>query len=307
MVYDITAAESIETSTDSEMPTDAQNDVVNKMWAQAGVDFMPCQKAVEELPAGQYVIRYSDQRGCYFSKKEVNLDDLIDLPDSATESVLSTIKDFWGREKYFREFGFLWKRGILLWGPQGSGKTSCVQQLAQQVIDLGGISVYCTHPHNDAIGLDLLRRIEPDRPLIVIVEDIDAIVEQHGEPELLALLDGELQIDNVVFIATTNYPERLDKRIVNRPSRFDELIKIGMPSDAARACFLKAKNSRLTTNEADLSHWVEASKGFSIAHLKEFIISVECFGRSVEDTAKRLKKMIDHKICSSDREGKFGF
>ena len=108
MVYDTTDDESVEMPT-----TDAQNDVVNKMWAQAGVDFMPCQKAVEELPPGQYVIRYSDQRGCYFSKKEVNLDDLIDLPDSATESVLSTIQDFWGREEYFREFGFLWKRGIV--------------------------------------------------------------------------------------------------------------------------------------------------------------------------------------------------
>jgi len=81
-----------------------------------------------------------------------------------------------------------------------------------------------------------------------------------------------------------------------------------MPSDSARACFLKAKNPRLRTDEAALSHWVEASKGFSIAHLKEFIISVECFGRTVEDTAKRLRKMIDHKICSNDREGKeFGF
>jgi len=283
--------------------------VVNKMWAQAGVDFIPCEKAVDTLPAGQYVIRYSDTKGVYFSKKEINLDDLIKLPDSASETVLETIKQFWTREKYFRDFGFLWKRGILLWGPQGSGKTSTVQQLAKLVIEMGGVPVYCTHPHNDAVGLELFRNIEPDRPTIVILEDIDSLIEQHGEHELLALLDGELQIDNVVFVATTNYPERLDKRIVNRPSRFDELIKIGMPRDPARAVFLKAKNPRLgeTENEAELSHWVELSKGFSIAHLKEFIISVECFGRTVEDTAERLTKMTNTKASSSDGEGPFGF
>jgi len=277
---------------------------INKMWAQASNDFIPCQKAVEMLPAGQYVIRYSDSKGVFFSKKEINLDELIHLPDSASDRVLETIRDFWQRESYFREFGFLWKRGILLWGPQGSGKTSTVQQLAKLVIDLGGISVYCTHPHTDAIGLDLLRNIEPKRPLIVILEDIDAIVEQHGEPELLALLDGELQIDNVAFVATTNYPERLDKRIVNRPSRFDELIKIGMPADSARETYLKAKNPRLNKPEAhdELMRWVQESKNFSIAHLKEFIISVECFGRSIEDTAKRLRKMMDYKAKSSDAE-----
>jgi AAA+ superfamily predicted ATPase len=302
-----------ETDTDDwgeEVENAVKEPAVNKMWAQSGVDFIPCQKAVDNLPPGQYVVRYSDSKGIHFSKKEINLDDLISLPDSASETVLDNIREFWGREKYFREFGFLWKRGILLWGPQGSGKTSTVQQLAKQVIDLGGISVYCTHPHNDSLGLDLLRNIEPTRPAIVILEDIDAIVEQHGEHELLALLDGELQIDNVVFVATTNYPERLDKRIVNRPSRFDELIKIGMPSDAARAVYLQAKNPRLgmPKHEGELSQWVEASNGFSIAHLKEFIISVECFGRTIDETAKRLRSMMDIKRSSDhDREGNFGF
>jgi SpoVK/Ycf46/Vps4 family AAA+-type ATPase len=87
--------------------------------------------------------------------------------------------------------------------------------------------------------------IEKHRPIVVMIEDIDAIVDKKGESAMLALLDGELQIDNVVFVATTNYPERLDKRLVNRPSRFDEIIKIGMPSAAARAQYIINKVPRL--------------------------------------------------------------
>ena len=264
------------------------------MWsvAGAGSDFFPSESSVKELPPGQYTVKHAPSVGIYFSKRDINLDNLLVLPDSNSERVLNHIKDFWGNEESFRKYGFLWKRGIMLWGPPGSGKTSTVQQLSKQIVDLGGITVYCVEPNLIAAGLDILRKIEPKRPLICIFEDIDAIVNEYGESEVLAMLDGELQIDNVVFVATTNYPQRLDKRFINRPSRFDEIIKIGMPSPEARKYYLEHKNPRLKgTNE--LNKWVELSKGFSVAHLKEMIISVECFNKTIEDAAKRLRSMME--------------
>ena len=107
------------------------------------------------------------------------------------------------------------------------------------------------------------------------------------------MLDGELQVDNVVFIATTNYPQRLDKRFINRPSRFDEIIKIGMPNAEARKFYLEHKNPRLVENITELENWVELTKGFSVAHLKELIISVECFDKTIEETIKRLRSMME--------------
>ncbi len=439
----------------------------SQMWAVSGGDsFFPCAKTDKELPSGQYIIQWSDAKGIYFTKKEINLDKLLVLPDSKAEKVLASIDHFWSCEDKFREHGFLWKRGILLFGPPGclaadtfigydirrpdgeifehkggtiehlykvfngndipedhifyvssadengwlisnrilnvlhsgvkdcfeietisgyklqttadhkfymgsdeyvalkdlmigdnvvttnaiaytvlddtiksikfvgqketydlcmaapynnfvaqnfvvknSGKTVLCQQLSKQIVDRGGISVYLSEPKFTAEGLRVLRLIEKKRPIVVMIEDIDAIVERNGESNLLALLDGELQIDRVCFVATTNYPEKLDKRLVNRPSRFDEIIKIGMPSAAAREQYLKCKVLRLAQPEAaaELKKWVDGTKEYSIAHLREVIISVECLGNKLEKTLLRLEKMNNIKATSEDSGRKMGF
>jgi len=279
-----------------------------KMWAIYGNTYSPCEKSIDNLPCGQFTIESSPERGVYFVKRDINLDDLMHLPDSASEEVIEEIKDFWTKEQHFRNFGFLWKRGVMLWGPPGSGKTSTVQLLSQLIDELGGLSIYVQSPHLGAIGLDLLRRIEPDRPIVVILEDIDSIAERFGEPDLLSLLDGELQVDNVVFIATTNYPERLDKRLTNRPSRFDIVKKIGMPSRAAREVYLRAKNKRLDgLADVELNDWVDETDGFSIAHIKELIISVEVFGVERKVAIARLRAMMDTNLSSDDGYPKKGF
>lgn len=265
-----------------------------RMWAvYGGKNFGACERAVEQMPAGQYTIDSSDAIGIFFHKEDINLDELMILPDSKSEQVIKEIKRFWTLEEKFREFKFLWKRGVMLWGPPGSGKTSTLQIISKDIVDLGGISIYVDDPTFGAAGLKILRQVEPKRPLVIMLEDIDSIIDNYGESGLLALMDGELQIDNVVFVATTNYPERLDKRFINRPSRFDIVKKIGMPSSAARTVYLKAKNKRLADpdKKAELAMWVNDTKGFSIAHLKELIISVEVFDQPLDASIKRLKKM----------------
>lgn len=281
-----------------------------KMWAVTGDVYYPCEKTESQLSPGQYTVGFSQHKGYFFQKKSVNLDDLVALPDSQSERVLNSISHFWTKEKEFRKHGFLWKRGIMVWGPPGSGKTSTLQQVSKMIIKRKGFSVYVNaDPEFVAKGLEIMRRIEPDRPIVVMIEDIDAIIESHGEANLLALLDGELQIDNVVFIATTNYPERLDKRFVNRPSRFDEVIYIGMPNEKARTIFLKSKNPRLKDYPKELAYWVEVSKGWSIAHLRELIAAVECLGGNFEETVERINEMNDIKLNSGDSPDKqsFGF
>lgn len=279
------------------------------MWAMYGDTFSACEKAVSSLPAGEYLIRANPERGPYLAKKETDLDELLILPDTESEKVVAGIKDFWTRETKYREFGFLWKRGILLWGPPGGGKTSTVQLIVNEIIRLNGITVYVQAPDLAIMGLELIRKVEKTRPLLVILEDIDAIINNHGEAELLSLLDGEFQFDNVVFLATTNYPERLDKRISNRPSRFDVICHIKMPSPDARRFYLKAKNSRLALaeNTKELDEWVNDTHMFSIAHLKELIISVECLGLGYDTAMDRLKEMVNVELSSTSSGRQAGF
>lgn len=272
-----------------------------KMWSVNGQAYFPSDYTVTGLPPGYYVVEHSN-RGYYFYKTPMNLDDLMVLPDSASEDILDQIEYFWTREKQFRDLGFLWKRGIMLHGPAGGGKTSTLQLLSKRIIEKGGLSVYLKNPHNTSRGLEILRRIEPNRPIIVLMEDIDALIKDYGESEILAILDGELQIDNVVFVATTNYPEDLDKRLINRPSRFDIVMNIGMPTAAAREIYLKTKNPRLQKDSHELERWVKESRGFSVAHLKEMILAVEALGEDIDDVMLRLKKMMTQKPNSRDDE-----
>lgn len=271
-----------------------------QMWAQYGErNFSACEKAVDILPPGQYTINVSESLGIYFSKADINLDELIHLPDSVSETVINEIKTFWKKEQHFRKFGFLWKRGALLWGPPGSGKTSTLQQISSAIIDVGGVSIYVDNPSTAAKGLKLLRQVEKKRPLVIMLEDVDAIIEQYGEADLLALMDGELQIDNVVFVATTNYPERLDARFKNRPSRFDIVKKIGMPNADARKLYITTKVTRLAGSD-ELEQWVKLTDKFSIAHIKELIVSVEVFEVPLKEAAERLKTMMEYAPKSED-------
>jgi SpoVK/Ycf46/Vps4 family AAA+-type ATPase len=106
-----------------------------------------------------------------------------------------------------------------------------------------------------------------------------------------ALLDGETQIDNVVNIATTNYPERLGARIVNRPSRFDERILVDMPNASAREKYLRHITRHERMPDDMLLDWVEKTSGFSIAHLRELVVAVFCLEQPFEEVLERLSKM----------------
>lgn len=251
--------------------------------------FRPAGLTRETLPGGVYIFE-TDQYGNIFARMvKVITDALILLPDNASERVLEGMRTYWQMEDRYRRHGLLYKRGILLWGPPGSGKTATLTLLSKNLIDSGGIVVMCSHPGITSAGLAALRRIEPTRRLICIMEDIDEIIQRHGEHELLALLDGENQVENIVMLATTNYPDRLGARIVNRPSRFDERILVGMPSAAARRTYLRKVVGEMDTEE--IERWVVGTDQLSIAHLRELAAAVLCLGQDYESVLSRLKSM----------------
>ena len=251
--------------------------------------FAAAGATAEELPVGAYVIGQTDA-GIYFESKHILTDTLIDLGNSNSLRVIEGIQLFWKRRQRFLDRGILYKRGILMWGPPGSGKTATLALLVEDLIRKGGIVLLVQNPGLVVAALRQLRKIEPTRPLIIVLEDVEEIINQYGEHNLLALLDGEHQTDNVVNIATTNYPELLGARIINRPSRFDEVVKIGMPSPQMRRQYLEHV-LRSETEEYDIHLWVQETEGMSIAHLKELVVAVTCLEQPYEEVIARLKTM----------------
>jgi len=285
-------AESVPTLSEGKIDTNPLT-----QWAISGPDaYVGVSKTAKKLPAGSYTLK-SINGHIEFWGVDTKNDNLIELPDSLHKRVLDEIEDFWLRGDRFIEYGFLHRRGYLLYGPAGGGKTCLVQQVVANIVKSGDVVVLCQHPKMMVEGLSNFRQIEPDRRVVCVFEDIDSIIAGYGEDCLLSLLDGEHQINKVLNIATTNYPERLDKRLVARPRRFDRVIKIGMPSEVVRKEYLSRK---LKVNGTELLEWVTKTNGFSFAALAELVISVKCLGNRFEDALEILKTMSTQKVSSNE-------
>lgn len=271
-------------------------------WTLVQRDTYVCiPNSVKRLPAGMYNIVPQRNGGIMFEKQHINTDELLDFPDSQINRILQDIDHFWSKEveANFRHYDYLHRRGYMFYGPQGSGKTCLVQQLLKRIITAQGIVFYCTKPVLLQLGLALFRSVEPTRPIICIFEDIDAIIKECGDDVLLGLLDGENQVDRVLNIATTNYPELLDKRLVNRPRRFDRVIRIDWPASEVRRMYFEKK---LKIDAAELNVWVDNTDKLSFAACAELVISVKCLGKDFNETVNLLKKQNKAKPNSSDFE-----
>jgi len=272
----------------------------NSQWAlKESGHYAAVPSTKKELPAGVYTIILRNGTPI-FVKQNLVVDDLMKFPDSLADKVLAEIEEFWGRGDRFKEYGFLHRRGYLFYGPQGSGKTAIVQQIVKSIIDRGGVVFICEHPAILTLGSAIFRQVEADRPIVCLFEDIDSIIDNYGEDHLLTFLDGENQINKVLNIATTNYPENLDKRIVSRPRRFDRVLKVGMPSAEIRKLYFKEK---LKIKEEELDMWVDETDEFSFAACAELVISVKCLGHTFEEAVEILRELINQKVSSRDFDG----
>lgn len=250
------------------------------------------------LTPGVYMITRDNSDGQpIYIKKTVVADAQSSLAGSVAQDMITEISEFWGKRETFKKNGFLHRRGYMLYGPQGTGKSSIVQQLIEDVVrKKRGVAFLCSNPVFFSAGLKTFRQVEPNRPVLCIFEDIDAIIKTYGDDELLSILDGGNQIDHVINVATTNYPELLDKRIISRPRRFDRIHKILAPSKEVRRSYLKMK---LPKGE-NVEKWLKLTDGLSFASLAEAIVSVLCLGNKLDETVATLKGIEQGNPSSND-------
>ena len=207
-------------------------------WLKDGDTYSPIPAFAKQLEAGIYFIQITDG-ALAFSKSAIKTDDIFEIKDSIQENILISIDNFWAKEQEIKKGGITFKRGFLLHGKPGCGKTTLVNQIATKLIEKNGIVIVGSEPNLTIEALSQLRKIESQRKIIVIWEDFEGFLNGFGEENLLSLFDGQRQIDNIVHICTTNYIDDIPHRFRSRPSRIDEVIEICPPTANSRQIFIK--------------------------------------------------------------------
>lgn len=260
-------------------------------------EYAPAYPIINQVPSGIYELCWNPNLSTHTLKKQpFKTDELYQLPSPEITDILKDIESFWSRADIYKKYNFIHKRGILLYGEPGCGKSGIIQLISQQLIQRDGIVLNIKDEDDVDKFVNFIptfRKIEPNRPLIVILEDIDSLAGENRfqTARLLNILDGVKQIEGVVYIATTNYPEKLQERITNRPSRFDRRYKVELPSDEIRRSYIVNKLTEDDIKGIDVELWVKKTEGMSLSHLKEVIISVIVLGRTFEETINNLEEL----------------
>ena len=115
-------------------------------------------------------------------------------------------------------------------------------------------------------------------------------------------------MNKVFFLATTNYPNKLGHRVMNRPSRFDKRFRIGFPSAESRRVYLEhlIGEENIPKLKIDIKKWVADSDEFSVAHLKELFVAVVILGDSYDQALKTLRNMKEE-VNDKDYQANLGF
>lgn len=290
-----------------------QEEKINSQWIYHGEKICLVGKTFKSLDSGFYTIGFDTSAGIYLEKKPILTDELYELPSDELTDIIDDIQKFWQNEKKYEEYNLIHKRGILMYGKPGGGKTGIINLCVKYLInELNGIVINISSGDQASWFIDIapdFRKIEKDRPLIVIMEDIDSIINEGywSTSMLLNILDGTKQINNVVYIATTNYPEKLEDRVTNRPSRFDRRYEIEMPNAEVRESYIRKKVNHKDIEKIDIQKWVHDTENMSIAHLRELIISVLVMGYDYQSSINHLKGLkTKPKIKDTDSK-KIGF
>ncbi len=176
------------------------------------------------------------------------------------------------------------KRGLLLHGAPGTGKTLTAMYLAAEIRErtvllltgrgLGLIEQSCA----------LARTLAPS---IVILEDVDLVAEERTRREagcatpllfeLLNEMDGLADDADVLFLLTTNRADLLEPALAARPGRIDQAFEIPLPDKHCRERLFELYGRGLTLRIADRQRFIDRTEGASAAFIRELMRKAALF------------------------------
>jgi hypothetical protein len=214
-----------------------------------------------------------------FSAVEGTSLDALVLAPGLKEELRRDVETFFSSEPRYAMYSVPWKRGLLLTGPPGNGKTHAIKGLISELDRpcLYARSFACEGTSDQRNIREVFRKARSAAPCLLVLEDLDSMVTDENRAFFLNELDGFARNDGILVVATTNHPERLDPAIVDRPSRFDRKYLFDVPAVAERRAYLMRWNQSLQpalrAGDGALELAAERTNGFSFAYLKELALS----------------------------------
>jgi hypothetical protein len=258
-------------------------------------------KFFEELEAKIRTCNFYRGKCLYFSGDEIAFKkpptlkwEEVIIESNLKKEIRLNAESFFFNEEY-RRMG-LFKRGIILHGPPGTGKTSIVRAVFSSLEKRGITRVYLTNETFSRIDMStFFKTLEYLLPAVVVFEDIDLIGANRNISRsriigaLLNHMDGVDKVSEpLVIFGTTNDFEALDEALRNRPARFDRCLKIGAPNAHEIIQFYEKLAKIKPSDEL-----VELSKGFTGAHIEEtvntaFMLALQDGKTKKEDISEEL-------------------
>jgi hypothetical protein len=233
----------------------------------------------------------------------------ITLPPDMMCDLRSAVEGFFAHRDALKSLGFAWKRGILLVGLPGTGKTMVCKAVASATPEMPFLYVRDFEGHN-AIP-NVFERARQLAPCVLAFEDIDGLLDGSNRTVFLNEMDGFASNEGLLVIASSNHPGKIDEALLRRPSRFDRVFHIGLPDLAERRTFCEQLLTRESladklSPELDVAKMCDEvaaqTEGFTPAYLKEAFVAAalsraqegaaildEKFAREVASQVKELK------------------
>ncbi|OBZ77167.1 putative ATPase YjoB [Grifola frondosa] len=218
--------------------------------------------------------RWYKDHNLWTEVQKANWDDVI-LKDEFKTSLKKDVFGFFDSEELYKSLFIPWKRGLIMYGPPGNGKTISMKAIMKDSDAKGYAPLYAKEAAM-ALVFDKARQMAP---CVVILEDLDSLINDRNRSFFLNQLDGLEGNDGLLLIGSTNHFDRLDPALNSRPSRFDRKFLFDDPDRDERALYVKYWQGKLKNNKSIsfpdslVEEVADSTDKFSFAYLKEAFVA----------------------------------